>query len=396
MDTDTTANPPHPEKSIPTMTAFSIMFVSIGMSCFIWQSITAGQMFYKARKPIVGLVFAQATLGIVVTFVTLLTSLTPDIDCTFRLLFSVVGVNVADISLQFVLLWKAYLGNNRSKIILGVGCIPLLAIAAFIIANMTFGRSISEQGVGLCDTDYPTYIVIAKAAIDCTSNTFLSGCFVLVIYRHYRILGSSIQKTLITEGLIYCFGVCLSNILTGILMAKTVLGGSTPILYTIDWYLASYLIIKQLRSRHKHAGLKEEEDDDEEEDDSSSSIASKCDNQPYRQHDDEERANHDDDDSYHNKARDTYYQSIDGTVVAASITAVSTPHHSYLEGGDDAKLYPLPVLPPFEKKIYDYTRKNSATQLLEETDMAIETLAVRDVVTPESPKLAIPKAGDEK
>lgn len=142
--------------------------------------------------------------------------------------------------------------------------------------------------------------------------------------------------------------------------------------------------------------MKEEEDDDEEEDDSSSSIASKCDNQPYRQHDDEERANHDDDDSYHNKARDTYYQSIDGTVVAASITAVSTPHHSYLEGGDDAKLYPLPVLPPFEKKIYDYTRKNSATQLLEETDMAIETLAVRDVVTPESPKLAIPKAGDEK
>lgn len=171
MDTDTTANP-HPEKSIPSMTAFSIMFVSIGMSCFIWQSITAGQMFYKARKPILGLVFAQATLGIVVTFVTLLTSLTPDIDCTFvswtctektahtkhacaqRLLFSVVGVNVADITLQFVLLWKAYLGNNRSKLILTVGCIPLVAIAAFIIANMTFGRSISEQGVGLCDTDY--------------------------------------------------------------------------------------------------------------------------------------------------------------------------------------------------------------------------------------------------
>lgn len=69
-------------RGIPTMTAFSIMFVSIGMSCFIWQAMTAGQMFYKARKPILGLVFAQATLGIVVTFVTLLTSLTT-VDCTF-------------------------------------------------------------------------------------------------------------------------------------------------------------------------------------------------------------------------------------------------------------------------------------------------------------------------
>jgi hypothetical protein len=67
---------------IPKETAFSIMFVSIGMSCFIWQSITAGWMFYKARKPILGIVFAQATLGIVVTFVTLLTSLV-DVDCTF-------------------------------------------------------------------------------------------------------------------------------------------------------------------------------------------------------------------------------------------------------------------------------------------------------------------------
>lgn len=30
------------------------------------------------------------------------------------------------------------------------------------------------------------------------------------------------------------FGVCFSNILTGILLANNVLGGSTPILYTID------------------------------------------------------------------------------------------------------------------------------------------------------------------
>lgn len=46
------------------------------------------------------------------------------------------------------------MGNNRSKVILSVGCIPLVSIAAFIIVNMTFGRSFTEQGVGLCDTDY--------------------------------------------------------------------------------------------------------------------------------------------------------------------------------------------------------------------------------------------------
>lgn len=76
----------HPEMqpgvAIPGETAFSIMFVSVGMSCFIWQSMTAGWMFYKARKPVIGIVFFQAVLGVVVTFVTLLTSLI-EIDCTF-------------------------------------------------------------------------------------------------------------------------------------------------------------------------------------------------------------------------------------------------------------------------------------------------------------------------
>lgn len=81
-----------PTTGIPTDTAFSIMFVTIGLSCFMWQSITSGWMFYKARKPIIGLVFAQATLGIVVTFVTLLTSLV-HVDCTFVMYSSIIDIS---------------------------------------------------------------------------------------------------------------------------------------------------------------------------------------------------------------------------------------------------------------------------------------------------------------
>jgi hypothetical protein len=77
-------------------------------------------------------------------------------------LFSVVGVNIADISLQFVLLWKAYLGNNRSKAILVIGCIPIIAIGVFIIVNMTFGKSETMLGVGVCYTKYRRYFQIAN------------------------------------------------------------------------------------------------------------------------------------------------------------------------------------------------------------------------------------------
>jgi hypothetical protein len=65
-----------------------------------------------------------------------------------------VGVNIGNIALQGVLLWKAYLGNNRSKVILILGCVPIVAISLFIIANMTIGKSSTNRQAGTCITDY--------------------------------------------------------------------------------------------------------------------------------------------------------------------------------------------------------------------------------------------------
>ncbi|KAI7893732.1 uncharacterized protein EV154DRAFT_460519 [Mucor mucedo] len=302
---ETTPQVSHPlsainEVGIPKETAFSIMFVSVGMVCFIWQAMTSGEMFYKTRKPIVGIVFVQSTLGVVVTFVTLLTSLVY-VDCTFRLLFSVVGVNIADMSLQFVLLWKAYLGNNRSKLILFLGSIPILSIAVFIWINMTIGKSKTFLGVGLCSTEYPLYIVVTKAAIDCTANTFLSGCFILVIYRHYP---------------------------------NNVLGGSTPILYTIDWYLASYLIIKQLTHRGPSSSSS---DSDSTEDDESMTIDSES---VIRDDDDEEEM---DSRRRGSRNRDTVHSSMDGTLVPTSPKSTKFPEET---------MYPVPTIPYYEPKTF--------------------------------------------
>ncbi|KAI9261075.1 hypothetical protein BY458DRAFT_478248 [Sporodiniella umbellata] len=208
---------------------FSVMFVTVGFSCFIWQSITTGIMFYRTRKPLVCLVFVQSILGIITTFVTLLVAFV-NVNCTFRLYLSVICVNIGDMSLQFVLLWKAYLGNSRSKIMLYLGAIPIGSIAVFIFINLTIGKSNTHFEGGVCLTQYPTYTVVIKAAIDFVSNIFLSACFILVIYRHYRILGN-------------------------------ILSGSSPVIYTIDWYLASYLIIRQLR--HSKATQSNEEEDGE-------------------------------------------------------------------------------------------------------------------------------------
>lgn len=98
--------------------------------------------------------------------------------------------------------------------------------------------------------------------------------------------------------------------------------------------------------------------------------------------------------AFHNKQRDTYYQSIDGTLVP-SPSSITTPHHSFV-GGDEEKMYPMPSLISLEKKIHDFGRKNS-TKLLEDNDTAIESLEVKinDNIS-EFPKLAISKVKDEK
>jgi hypothetical protein len=83
METEMPTTDPNAEHSnLQGISAFCIMFVTVGMTCFISQTATVGQMYYKSRKPIHAIVLAQAALGIIVTIVTLLASLT-DIDCTF-------------------------------------------------------------------------------------------------------------------------------------------------------------------------------------------------------------------------------------------------------------------------------------------------------------------------
>lgn len=44
---------------------------------------------------------------------------------------------------------------------------------------------------------------LAKLGLDISSNVFLSIAFLMVIYRHYRIFGNSLHKTLLSGGIIF-------------------------------------------------------------------------------------------------------------------------------------------------------------------------------------------------
>lgn len=92
-------------------------------------------------------------------------------------------MNTGDIALQSVLLWKAYLGNNRSKVVLVVGCMPLIGIAVFIFINITIGRSDSKFGQGVCSVEYRKYpshhLSDKKDILNINNNNGLQQCTLL-------------------------------------------------------------------------------------------------------------------------------------------------------------------------------------------------------------------------
>jgi hypothetical protein len=44
---------------------------------------------------------------------------------------------------------------------------------------------------------------LAKLGLDIASNVFLSFAFLMVIYRHYRVFGNSLHKSLLSSGIIF-------------------------------------------------------------------------------------------------------------------------------------------------------------------------------------------------
>jgi hypothetical protein len=70
------------QQSSESNAAFSIMFVSVCMSCFVWQTIHLGLLLRHSFKPIYIAMFVQALGGCICAFVTLLTSLVP-MSCDF-------------------------------------------------------------------------------------------------------------------------------------------------------------------------------------------------------------------------------------------------------------------------------------------------------------------------
>ncbi|KAI8577842.1 hypothetical protein K450DRAFT_200888 [Umbelopsis ramanniana AG] len=204
---------------------WTIAYLSLCLSCSIWQILSSLQLAWVARKPVHAVVLFQSTISFLSILFSLLNPLTM-LNCDARYWVSIVTVNLGGICIQSVLLYKAYVCNERARWLLGIGALAQCGYIVLMVLDATSGRVTSTQDpiTGMCSNGG---LRLQKSA----------WTFSATLFSH----------------LLSCewIGVILSNLIVGILIASRVTGGLSADLYAFDWIVTSYLLIKQFRRDHK-------------------------------------------------------------------------------------------------------------------------------------------------
>ncbi|KAI7866909.1 uncharacterized protein EV154DRAFT_583435 [Mucor mucedo] len=234
-------------KSYFRHTTSTLVYMSICLTCTVWQVLTAGELAYKVRKWLHFAVLFETFLSFISILCSILNPLTA-LSCEFRFWVSIICVNLGGCCIQTILLYKAYICYDRSTWLLLFGSFINLGYIALTFIYATLGKVPTYKDLlGNCVMQNLEWPALAKLGLDIASNVFLSFAFLMVIYRHYKIFGNSLHKSLLSSGMIFSVGVILSNIVTAILISCRVMGGLSADLYSFDWVITSYLLIKQFK-----------------------------------------------------------------------------------------------------------------------------------------------------
>ncbi|KAI7881116.1 hypothetical protein K492DRAFT_161910 [Lichtheimia hyalospora FSU 10163] len=227
--------------------AYTLVYMSICLTCVIWQIMNAVILVHRSRKLLHFAVLAEVLLAFIVILCSLLNPLA-DLSCDVRYWVSIIAVNLGGCCIQSILLYKAYICYDHAKWLLWLGSFINCGYLALIFLYATLGKVPSYRDeMGNCLIENLEWPAIAKLGLDIASNAFLSVAFLMVIYRHYRLFGNSLHKSLMASGIIFSVGVIASNIVTGILIACKAMGGLSADLYSFDWVITGYLLIKQFK-----------------------------------------------------------------------------------------------------------------------------------------------------
>ncbi|KAI9594678.1 hypothetical protein BDF19DRAFT_444510 [Syncephalis fuscata] len=160
------------------------------------------------------------------------------------------GLMVSSICVSICLLLRAYVITSHNRVLLILGVAFTLPLPGILWIFWT--RSVSTITPNeACITIYPPYLPWIRFMIDMPINSIFSIVFLRVVINQYRAMGNECWQKVKSDGIIYLFGVILSNTICAVVTAFELAGNWSEIFFYLDWITTSTLLT------HQHEGMRE-------------------------------------------------------------------------------------------------------------------------------------------
>jgi hypothetical protein len=188
--------------------------------------------------------FIQALAGLLVNLINTVTKISSWPICRHQIQIDAVGLAIGRMTINALLLSKAYYANGKNKKMLAFGIIAILPEPATAYVLM----ALSEYAVtptGSCSIYYPDWFPWMYSALDVPIHTIFSIAFISVVIRQYRALGSGAWNELRKNSVTFLAGIVVFKIFMLVLVASKLAGDATATLGLIEWVVCSCLIVHQ-------------------------------------------------------------------------------------------------------------------------------------------------------
>ncbi|KAI8049209.1 hypothetical protein BDF22DRAFT_657857 [Syncephalis plumigaleata] len=156
---------------------------------------------------------------------------------------AIIGMTIATMSMNTLLLERAYLAHQRSRFLLIFGVLliipaPTLIYRAWLEVVATFSPSSG------CYAKYPASFPSFRLLIDLPPNLVFTCAFVMVIYQHYQRFGDRCWKRLARDGVVTMLLVVISNLICMLCNVFSTFGEMSDVLFIVDWAVTSTLAVE--------------------------------------------------------------------------------------------------------------------------------------------------------
>ncbi|RKP06530.1 hypothetical protein THASP1DRAFT_31660 [Thamnocephalis sphaerospora] len=212
---------------------------------FAWGTIRSSQIVRRSPHGFAAwCCLIQAAVGLGINIINVITKVSSWPICRHQIYVDAVGLCIGRITINALLLSKAYYSNGKSKRLLIAGIIAMIPEPA--TAYVLMGMSEYEvTDTGSCSIRYPEWFPWMYSGLDVPIHAVFSFAFILVVVRQYRALGSGAWAELRRDSIVYLAGIVIFKLFMLIVVASRVAGDATATIGLVEWVICSCLIVHQ-------------------------------------------------------------------------------------------------------------------------------------------------------